>query len=455
MRLTKTLAAVAASSMILTGLAVATAGSASAADNGPLLPGTIYLFNSKTVTLDNATNANVVSSGSNATRPWSTIAVDATCPAGTAQNFSRVRIPQPGVDAVNWDEVQFNAGAVTVDSKGRSYNAGNSNPMTSAKVAAYVLAQGGTGVLPLTFTCADAAGVPTGYFETTLTVVGNTSAGTWSVPTPPALASTGAVATTTTLGAAASGANLVLTATVAPSAAGSVIFREGTTDLATVAVAGGTAAFTVTAPAIGNHSYNASFVPTSPAAFGASDAAPQTFTVGTQAGTGNITVTLTVPAAPLGAPGSLTLSAPASPTVALTGARDAGNTRVTATAALPGLTVADTRRDDLLTGWQVNVQASDFSGTGGTVGAKYLGWTPSTSKTPDAGSLLNVQSGPSIASFLDSATSTGLGSSQLLGKSIASGRGTSSLGAALNLAIPATTAEGSYTSTITVTLIGG
>ncbi len=38
--------------------------------------------------------------------------------------------------------------------------------------------------------------------------------------------------------------------------------------------------------------------------------------------------------------------------------------------------MTDTRRDGLLAGWEVNAQASDFTGTAGTIGAKYLGWTP-------------------------------------------------------------------------------
>jgi len=42
---------------------------------------------------------------------------------------------------------------------------------------------------------------------------------------------------------------------------------------------------------------------------------------------------------------------------------------------------------------------------------------------------------------------------QLLGKSIASGQGSTTLGSTLNLAIPSATAQGSYTSTITVTLM--
>jgi hypothetical protein len=243
----------------------------------------------------------------------------------------------------------------------------------------------------------------------------------------------------------------VLNATVAPTAAvGSVTFKEGTTVLGTAAVAGGLASHTVLSPAPGVHAYSASFVPTDPNAFVASDAAPQSWTIA--AGTGGITVTLTVPVAVQTEPGSLTLGVPASATVALAGARDTGNTRVTATADLPIITVTDTRRADLLTGWQVNVQASDFTGPA-TIGAKYLGWKPAAPVVTKTGGSLDAQAGPEVSSFLDSAVSSGLSVDQLLGKSIASGQGSTTLGSTLNLAIPSATAQGSYTSTITVTLM--
>ncbi|HEX5332612.1 MAG TPA: Ig-like domain repeat protein, partial [Cellulomonas sp.] len=312
--------------------------------------------------------------------------------------------------------------------------------------------------LPLTFTCFSAAGAALGYFSTpiTMTAPDNLTLTSWSVPAPPALGTATAVATSTTLGAAAAGANLALTATVAPSsAAGSVTFKEGTTTLGSAPVSAGVATYTVTAPSIGAHTYSASFVPTDVTTFLASDAPAQSWTVA--AGQGGIAVTLTVPAVVQTEPGSLTLSVPSSAAVTLSGARDSGNTRVTATAALPAIKVDDTRRSDLLTGWQVNVQASDFSLAGApSIGAKYLGWTPAATLTTTvngSGSLLATQAGPAVSSFLDAATSAGLSTSAVLGSTTTSGQGSTTLGATLNLAIPSSTTQGSYSSTITVTLI--
>jgi hypothetical protein len=284
MRIMKPLAAVAAGTLLASGLAVATAVSASAADNGPLLTnGHIYLLNSKTVTLDNATNANVITSGGGVQRPWSTITVDAVCPAGSAQSQSRVRIPQAGVDPINWDEVPFNAQATTFDSQGRPYNASNSNPMTSVKVVTYVASQGGTATLPLTVTCLTAQAVPTGYWTTNLTVVGVDSTLTWSVPAPPAIV-VALPASTTTLAASASsvevGSAVNFTATVAPAAAtGTVQFLDGTTSLGSGPVSAGVATFSTSALGVGNHSVTAAYSGDANNAASTSSAAPVTVTV--------------------------------------------------------------------------------------------------------------------------------------------------------------------------------
>lgn len=462
MRIAKSLAAVAAGSLLVAGLAVATAGSASAADNGPLLNGHIYLFNGtstvKVQGLAAATNADIVTSGDGLTRPFFSAAVDAACPANTGTSQMRIRIPQAGVDPLNWVEVAINSVTGSkVDVNGLPYNDSRVDLLTSPTILDYVVANGKVNVpMPLTFTCFTAAGAALGYFTTpiTMTAPDNLTLTSWSVPAPPAIGTAVAVSTTTTLAAAAAGADLKLTATVAPSSAvGSVTFKEGTTALGSVAVAGGVATYTVTAPTLGAHTYSASFVPTDVTKFLASDAPAQSWTVA--AGQGGIAVTLTVPAVVQTEPGSLTLSVPSSAAVTLSGARDSGNTRVTATATLPAIKVDDTRRSDLLTGWQVNVQASDFAGAQ-PISAKYLGWTPAATVTTTvngSGSLLTTQAGPAVSSFLDAATSAGLSASSTLGMSTHSGQGSTTLGATLNLAIPSSTPQGSYSSTITVTLI--
>ena len=104
MRFAKSLAALAAGSLLVAGLAVATAGSAFAADDGPALTGHIYLLNA-TINMDTAKPSNVITGGNGSTRPWMTIASDTACPAGSIGVVAQVRIPQVGVDPINWDEV--------------------------------------------------------------------------------------------------------------------------------------------------------------------------------------------------------------------------------------------------------------------------------------------------------------------------------------------------------------
>jgi Bacterial Ig-like domain (group 3) len=110
--------------------------------------------------------------------------------------------------------------------------------------------------------CQDPNGNSTGFFETTLTVVGSTAATmTWSVAPSPALAQT---ATTTGLAASASsveaGTSVGFTATVAPAVnSGTVTFAEGGTTLGTGTVTGGVATFSTTALSVGAHSVTATY----------------------------------------------------------------------------------------------------------------------------------------------------------------------------------------------------
>ncbi|WP_421742192.1 Ig-like domain-containing protein [Cellulomonas sp.] len=453
MGIRKTVAALAAGSLVAAA-AVALAAPASAVDEAPQLTGDVLWF-SAVGPLAGQTPSTQILSGSNAAnRPWATLTTTNACPAESTAMVQYIRVPQAGVPENDWTQVQMGAQATLKDADGRFYTTttAQADRLGKSEVIAYQLAHPGTNSYPFLAVCKNGP-LTVGHFRTMVAISGTDTASlAWAIASPPITGSGPvAAATTTTLAATASGVDLVLGATVSPvAAAGTVTFAEGATTLGSAPVASGTASFTVTAPTTGDHTYTATFTPTDPAAY-LSSTASQSVTLGLA--NGSLTVTLTVPGAPV-EPGALTLAVPSTP-VALTGARDAGNTRVTASGALPQITVTDTRRDDLLTGWRVNVQAADFTGTAGTVGAKYLGWAPATpvmDKLP--GAPLVVQAGAHVGSFLDDATSTGLGASKTLAQTTTSGRGASRLGAALNLAIPASTAEGSYTSTITVTLVG-
>ena len=162
---------------------------------------------------------------------------------------------------------------------------------------------------------------------------------------------------------------------------------------------------------------------------------------------GDLALALKVPSDGLG---GLVLHGPRS--LALVAARDVSS--VHATADLSALSVEDTRDDGSLGTWQVNVQATAFTGSPGVVDARYLGWRPALpALVPGNGSLLAVEAGPAVESAYADSSSEGLGSSRLLARALVPGRGTTTLTAALDLVAPSTTPAGSYTSTLTVTLV--
>jgi hypothetical protein len=462
MRVTKSLAMIASGALLAAAALVAVAGPASASDEGTQMPGAIYWFG-VAGPLASQTPATQITSGSNAStggplsngRPWAPLTTENACPAGTVNMASYIRIPTAGAPENDWDQVQVGAVATLSDADGRFYTttAIQADRLNKAQVVTYNTDHPGTNVFPFLTVCRDAAANSLGYFKTSITITGTTSATTtWSIVAPAYNPTAGQIAdTTTTLSAVADGKNLKLTAAVTPSAAGTVTFKEGTTTLGTAAVDAGSASLMLLTPTPAAQIYTADFAPTDAAAFKASQGT-KAVTVALDATSGNLT--LDVPAAPV-VDGALTFSAPFDTPVALAGARVQSNTRVTASAAFPTVTVTDTRRDGLLTSWEVNAQATDFTGSSKTIGAKYLGWDPKTpSMTPDvAGGPLVAQAGSAVMSFLDNASSGGLGAGALLGKAATPGRGVSVLNADLNLAIPADSSAGTYTSTVTVTLI--
>ncbi|WP_432968623.1 HtaA domain-containing protein [Dactylosporangium sp. CA-233914] len=132
--------------------------------------------------------------------------------------------------------------------------------------------------------------------------------------------------------------------------------------------------------------------------------------------------------------GPLTLSS-AGGTVALTGASIGG----TATGALNPSTVSDLRGTNA--GWNLVGQVEDFTGDAGTIGADQLGWAPTATAAPGAGT---VAAG---------GAATGLNTGRTLCRSDpGASSGVFTCGAGLTLNIPATTKPGGYTATLTLTL---
>ena len=445
-----------AMAVALAGLAgVLVASPASAIDDGTALPGNVYLLNNGPAGLAAARPSDQVTGGTYAGKPFTTIAVDSTCPAGTAALAVQLRL-KTGAPEEDWDEAQMSGTRpYTVDADGHLYVTTTFSNFKLTEIQTFL---NGTGQsLPLAVVCDSAGGLPLAYFQTQIRLDANaTNAGTWNQVDPPTVPDNGsssAVDTAVQLTGTAAGANLVLTATVTPAAAGgTVAFAEGATPLGTGTVNGGVAGCTVTSPDAGLHTYTATFTPADPDAYnGSSVQATFNVTIGPD---GTITVTLEIPPAS-GDPGSVTLAVPSNAAVSLVGERVNG--RVVAQADLPAITVTDTHSDDLLGTWQVNVQATNFVGSGGaSIGAKYLGLQPAVPMTvATEGAATVVQAGGLVKSVLDDSGSAGLSQSQVLGKVVTKGRGVTTLGGTLNFAVDSATAAGTYTSTITVTLVGG
>ncbi|WP_422771448.1 choice-of-anchor M domain-containing protein [Plantactinospora sp. WMMC1484] len=125
----------------------------------------------------------------------------------------------------------------------------------------------------------------------------------------------------------------------------------------------------------------------------------------------------------------------------------ANGDRLASSGALRPVTVTDTRVGK--PGWNASGQVSDFVGTAGNFGGRYLGWAPEVIAQA-AGQ--DVVAGPVAASGFTSGN--GLASGALLGSAPSgSGRGTARLGAVVSLELPTDTAAGEYAATLTLTAI--
>jgi len=267
---------------------------------------------------------------------------------------------------------------------------------------------------------------------------------TWAVATP-AVPATG---TTTSLTASATGSDVTVTATVTPTAAaGTVTFLEGVTPVATgIAVVAGVASTVLAGVLDGTRTYTAQFVPTDPALFTGSTSLTATVQVGSITAPGSSPSNITV-IVPTGA-GNLFLTS-SSASVAL-GTATLGGGTLNASGTLSAV-VTDQRQIGAGT-WNLTGLVSNFTRTvpaspAATIAGTYLGWTPSVA-TNTIGSTAGGAVAPSAA------TGGGLASSRNLASGSPDlGGGVTNASALLALAAPGNTAAGTYSATLTLTLI--
>jgi hypothetical protein len=171
---------------------------------------------------------------------------------------------------------------------------------------------------------------------------------------------------------------------------------------------------------------------------------PATEEPGTQPADGTTEIGVTVPAATEPATGTFSWAFDTDDAVDLGTATQSGAT-FTASGALTGLTVTDTRAGGTAPySWSISGQVSDFSSSAGTFGGSALGWTPKVSGA-GAGVTPGAQVSPALAG------GTGLGSSATLASSTAAA--SAKVGADLALVIPGDSKAGRYTATLTVTAL--
>jgi hypothetical protein len=332
-----------------------------------------------------------------------------------------------------------------------TYDAASGTATTTVTVAA-----GSSHTYTAAFTPADA------------TAFGGSTSGAlaYSAGTPTSTTLSATPASPVTLGAGQTTASVTLTAGVTPvNTAGAVEFFDGSTDLGTGTYNAAIGSATLSASlAAGTHAVTATFTP-SAAGFAPSTSLVLSYSViPSNYGTGSIQVQAQDNTAPYA--GSLSFAVAAT-TVALTQVdpSTAAGHPVNATDAtghrhawvfngsLTGVSVSDTRPTE--PGWTVTGQTADFTVPAGStpVTARYLGWSPALVAT-GSNAEGTVNAGGSTSPYLSTPASTGLSTPASLAKAgTGSGLGDQNLSAGLTLWIPDTSPTGSYTSTLTLTLV--
>lgn len=441
-------AVLATGALVAAGLAV----TASAA-NADVATGNIKLFTSGSA--HGTVAAKQITGGSSTLNPmFYGVTVDQICPAGF-RSGSSIQIAQGGVrvaglgilNIVDNDGLFGVNGLKSSDTSiamDESDTTPAQNPYVdnnkSLETAAPTLV---TGSFEIRYYCYADNTVPDfvndKYFSLTLNF--DKTAHTWSTPVAKINSSTSitaaadqtakTVAISTTIKKASDGT----TATTATGTATVNQTAPTAATLGTVTIAAGLATFTTGILAPGTYSFTVTYA--GDTAFNGSTSSTATATInGANSGSTNITFTVDA-----GSAGGLTLSnVPA--------AVDLGHATVnggllTASnlTAFSGITVTDNRAINSAA-WNLTGQMGTFTNGSYTLGGKYLGWAPF------------VQSGPATAGAVVLANNPGLGNAlQLATAPVTSGSPVSTVGAALNVAIPQNSATGTYTGVLTLTLV--
>ncbi len=286
------------------------------------------------------------------------------------------------------------------------------------------------------------SGNGTGVYENDTFLSISSDGSTFTQVSPPAGPPTSvSVALTASPNPAIGGQPVTLTATVTPaSATGTIQFENNGTDInGPATISGGTAttstsfsgittATTETLTAV--YTATGNFAATTPGSLSLPvNPAP--------ANSGTIPLAVSVPQS-----GSFSLTVDSTDVVTLAA------TGLSATGATTPITVADSR--NTYPGWSVSGQDSAWTGTGtaagGTFTGNQLGWTPTDTALAPA-----VTLGSPVT-----AGSPGLGTAAPLASvhaGLGNGYGTTTLGAGLTLAIPATAPAGPYTSGLTISAV--
>jgi len=258
--------------------------------------------------------------------------------------------------------------------------------------------------------------------------------------------------TTTTLTAGTvTSSSVELTAAVTPTdAAGTVEFFNGSSSLGKKDVESGAASLKVEGLAAKTpYTFKAVFTPSDAAKYKGSEKELAVTTAeeggepapGEPDTTGQTDITVEIPGTPGPSVGELKLTVPSTPTTLAKA--EAKDNKFQSSGELAGITVTDDREDSK--GWDLQGRATKFSAAQGSFSSSYLGWTPKL-----AAGNADVTLGGTVNPG-DGATDGLAGTKSLATASKKTG---ATVGATLNLAAPNTVKAGTYTSTLTIDLIG-